>query len=468
MRKTIVLFALAFSLLVTALFVVLAQQTAVTPRPASPPSVNTLVAPTPSIAFGDVVRVRGLLSNGYIAASHPGQLSVLFDLQAADQPRGLRPDTAVALVIDRSGSMAGDKIRQARRAAKMLVRRLGDRDRIAIVSYSSDYALDLPLTRVEGQRDRIYRVIDDILDGGGTNLSGGLQAGLEALARADVTMARRLILMSDGNVNQGLTDPTAIAEIAARARRTGVTVSTLGVGVDFNEDLMTLVAQSAGGGYYYARNAAAIADAFTDELEGLEALAARQVELGLELPPGMRVAEVFGYRTERRGGRTVLPVGDMASGEKRRVMLTLELEPLAADATATFQVVVDHRSPDGRIPHEHQAPLTVVATRDAAKVARGASRDVEEAFASARAARVREQAAATFSNGDRKQAVRSLQDIIARTKQTNANLNSSALNGQVKEMEKTLNRLSNVDFDSDDGKDLIKREKLRARQVFTY
>ena len=469
MRKTVALFVLALSLLVTALAVALAPSAPV-PRsaPTATPVVDRGIAPAASVVFGDVVRVHGRLSNGFIAASHGADMSVLFDLEAAQRPHGPRPSTAVALVIDRSGSMAAEKIRQARRAAQMLVSRLDDRDQISVVSYSSDYSVDLPLTRVKGQRNRIHRIIEGILDGGGTNLSGGLQAGLRTLAAADHNVTRRLILLSDGNANQGLTDPTAIAEIAAEARRGGVTVSTLGVGVDFNEDLMTLVAQSGAGGYYYARNAAAIADAFQVELAGLKAIVARQVELSLELPAGVRVSEVFGYRTEVRGGRIVIPVGDMASGEKRRVMLSLHVDPLSEGASTALGVLVAQRNPNGQRPHEHQAQLRAVATRDAAKVALGESRDVEEALAAARTARARERAAATFSSGNRKKAIRDLQNTIARTRAANHSLNSAELEDQVQEMQKTLNEVSSYRHDSEAGKDLIKREKLRARHVFTY
>ncbi|MEM7679012.1 MAG: VWA domain-containing protein, partial [Myxococcota bacterium] len=221
MRKTAALFVLALSLLVTAILVVLNPAPSPTPSVAasSLQEVDTGVLPTPSIRLGDVVTVHGRISNGYIAASSPGELAALFDLKASEQPTGPRPHTAVALVVDRSGSMAGEKIRQARRAAKMLVSRLDDEDQVAIVTYSSDFAVDLPLTTVRGRRNRVNRVIDEILDGGGTNLSGGLQAGLRTLGRAAPMMARRLILLSDGNANQGITDPTTIGDIAADARR---------------------------------------------------------------------------------------------------------------------------------------------------------------------------------------------------------------------------------------------------------
>ncbi len=470
MRKTLALFALAMSLLVTAVIVVLSSgpETPPPPKTVKPRPTRIAASPVASATWGSVVEVRGQLSNGYFAASHPQELSMVFELEADKRASGPHPDTAVALVIDRSGSMADEKIRQARRAAKMLVSRLGDRDQIAIVTYSSDYAVDLPLTRLEGRRNHINRVIDEILDGGGTNLSGGLQAGLKALRPSQPDVARRLILLSDGNANQGITDPTAIGDIAARARRSGVTITTLGVGVDFNEDLMTLVAQSGGGGYYYARSGAAIADAFEKELDGLKALTARQVELSIELPPGVRISEVFGYRTEVSGGRIIVPVGDMASGEKRRVILTLAVESMAANTQTPFSVIVRHRSPSGFQPHEASAQLVAISTKDAAKVVLGASRDVEEVLANARAARARQEAATSFSRGQRERAVRALKDTIAHARKVNADLRSPKLRGQVVEMQKTLNDLTSFGYDSDDGKDLIKREKLQAHQVFTY
>jgi Ca-activated chloride channel family protein len=397
-------------------------------------------------------------------------LSFLIDLDAIDAGKVERPTMAVSLVVDRSGSMAGEKIRQARRAAQSLVSRLDDRDSISIVSYSSDYSLDLPLTKVEGQRNRINRLIDEILDGGGTNLGGGMQAGLDSLRGVtDKAIVRRQILLSDGNANQGITDPATLASIAREARQNGITISTLGIGVDFNEDLMTLIAQSAGGGYYYARDASAIATAVDAELSGLLKVAARNVEVGLELGQGVTIREVYGYRTEMRRGRIVIPVGDMAGGEHRRIMLQLDAESAPEGRREVAGIVLSYTGAAEETEREHRGAISVVTTNDAGKIAASEKKNVVEAFEAAAAAQAREHAAATFQAGDKNAAIDGLRKQLVQVRAKKDALGGSRiLETQAVEIEGVLNNLSSASAVSDEGKDIIKAEKLRARQVFAY
>ncbi|MEQ9503399.1 MAG: VWA domain-containing protein [Deltaproteobacteria bacterium] len=472
MRKTLALFVAAFSMLIAALIFGL---------PGGPDPSGPIEAPvqTPPIAppsaqaqatahLGQIVTLDAALHGDYLFAQQRERVSLLMDLNAIPVERGGRAPISVAVVIDRSGSMAGDKIRQVRRAAKTLVERLADSDQIALVTYASDYAVDLPLTPIGGQRARITRIIDDILDGGGTNLAGGMQAGLDALAKAQGAPVRRLILLSDGNANQGITDPTSIAEIAASARQKGITISTLGVGLDFNEDLMTLVAQSGAGGYYYARNATAVAAAFEKELTGLVALAARTVEVGLELKPGVTVAEVYGYRTEMRGGRLVIPVGDMASQEKRRIMVQLDVNPTEAGPVGIGDVVLSYRNAANQDVREHRAALSMVATASHDQVASGFRSHVAEAFEQAQAAQAREAAATQLIAGDRDAAIARVRASVKRLSERNAKLKSDKLQQQIDEINDVLVDFEDVDLASDAAKDLVKSEKLRARQVFVY
>jgi Ca-activated chloride channel homolog len=472
MRKTLALFVLAISLLVTALIIGIQRPATVPtpdPIPTPEPELTTTNTGQASITLGDVIVLDGKLSNELVLANKQGQLSLLLDLHAVQSGQKQRPTMAISLVVDRSGSMAGDKIRQARRAAQSLVSRLSDEDMISIVTYSSDYSLDLPLTQVKGQRGRINRIIDEILDGGGTNLAGGMQAGLETLRTIDSkAIARRLILVSDGNANQGITDPNAIAGFARDARQNGITISTLGVGVDFNEDLMTLVAQSAGGGYYYARDGEAIATAFDAELDGLVNLAARNVEVGLELGPGVSISEVFGYRTEMRRGRIVVPVGDMASGEHRRIMIKLTTDGAANGKIELGGVVLSYTGANGDQEREHRGALSVVVTDDEGKLASTEQKIVLEAFEAAAAARAREEAASTFQNGDKAKAIDGLKKQLIRVQTENKKLASPTLTKHAQEIEATLDTLNAASAASDEGKDLVKSEKLRARQVFAY
>ncbi|MCK6549131.1 VWA domain-containing protein [Myxococcota bacterium] len=476
MRKTIALFVLALSLLAVALVVGLRHlpKGPTDPLTTQPPPDPPTPPPPPSsdakstLAMGDVVHLDAKLSNAYVRAGQAGTVSLLVDLVAKDTGGSERAPMAVAIVVDRSGSMAGAKIREARAAAKQFVARLADEDQIAIITYSTDYSVDLPLTALKGQHTRVERVIDDILDGGGTNISGGLEAGLSALRSAKSGAIKRLLLVSDGNANQGITSPAALAQLARDGRDAGITVSTLGVGVDFNEDLLAQMAQAAGGGYYYAHNAEAIAAAFDKELSGLTKLAARAVEVGLDLAPGVSIREVFGYRTELRRGRVIVPVGDMAAGERRRVLVELEASSPSGDKLDVSNVVLAYAVAGSDDTREHQGALSMAVSTSGMELASNERAEVVEAFEAARAARAREQAAFSFQAGDKKQALDHLQRQLSTTRAAAAAMKSDTLGAQVVEMERAIQGISASSVDSDEGKDLVKREKLRAREVFAY
>jgi Ca-activated chloride channel homolog len=474
MRKTIALFAVALALLLAALVIGLRKPAV---QPTIPQQIDPIVeveppAPTvepgrSTIAIGDLVKLDGTLNNPFIRTGQSGSLSLLIDLVASDQTANERAPMAVAVVIDRSGSMAGDKIQKARQAAKAFAARLSDEDSLAIVTYSSDYSVDLPLTNLKGQRSRVERVIDEILDGGGTDIGGGMNAGIQSLRAANNGAVRRLLLVSDGNANQGITDPNALAQIAKNARQDGITVSTLGVGLDFNEDLLTQMAQVAGGGYYYARDGEAIAAAFDKELAGINKLAARNVEVGLELANGVTISEVYGYRTEMRRGRIVVPVGDMAGGERRRVLVNLNT-PAADGKVDVANVVLSYSGASNEETREHQAPLSVATTTSEGELTSAEKRDVIEAFEAAIAARARETAAFNLQAGNKAQAIVHLRSQIEVTRKKNVALKSVTLDQQLSEMEEAVRGIDAASIDSDDAKDIVKSEKLRARQVFAY
>src|SRR5690606_11827833 len=119
------------------------------------------------------------------------------------------------------------------------------------------------------------------------------------------------------------------------------------------------------GGYYYARDAGAIAEAFDAELNGLVKLAAKNVEIGIELGHGVAISEVFGYRTEMRRGRIVVPVGDMAGGEHRRVMIKLAAESASEGKVEVANLVLSYTGTSDDSEREHRGLLSVSATNDA-------------------------------------------------------------------------------------------------------
>jgi len=240
-----------------------------------------------------------------VLADARSTVDVLVRLQAPAQPAAEQPVRGplhVALVVDRSGSMSGQPLEEAKRCARMVVDGLNPGDMAAVVAYDDHVETLAGLVGMD-ERDALRRAIASIDEGGCTNLHGGWLAGAELLApHTSHGTLSRVILLSDGCANSGITAPGQIADQVAQLADAGVTTSTYGLGRSFNEELMTAMADAGRGNAYYGRTADDLADPFKEELALMGALCARQVELLVETAPGVSVEVLNGYRRGARGG----------------------------------------------------------------------------------------------------------------------------------------------------------------------
>ncbi|MBK8164378.1 MAG: VWA domain-containing protein [bacterium] len=346
-------------------------------------------------------------------------LLVRFDAPEPIDDAGVeRPPVQLALVIDRSGSMQeAGKLVYAKAAAKSLIELLRPADRLAIVDYDNRVTVLWPSAPVVAPELTI-RAVDGLTPRGGTNLAAGLAAGLAEIGRDKQTgFTCRTILLSDGLANQGETRASAIAAMAAEARRGGVAVTTMGLGRDYNEDLMQTVAAGGGGRYYYIENPAAMQRIFQEEMGKVLRQSTRELALWFEHGAAIRGVTVYGYPFETAGNRTTIGMKDLYGGDAISVLLSLEL---AAPGTGRFKVgriglsYVD--AADGR-RHQRDFPVTVTGSADAALVA--ASVDVPTAVEATLivADECHDQAVRAFESGDKPGALASLavvrQDVSA-------------------------------------------------------
>lgn len=171
----------------------------------------------------------------------------------ARQPR-LVKTVNLAVAFDCSGSMSGGKIVHARQAAQNALEQLGENDFFSLVIYNHSAQVLIPATRVtESAKRELAAVIGSIPAGGGTALFSGVSLAADELRKAgnDPRGVRRLILLSDGQANVGPSSPAELGKLGSALVKEGITVSTVGIGSDYNEDLMTSLAQNSDGNFYF-------------------------------------------------------------------------------------------------------------------------------------------------------------------------------------------------------------------------
>lgn len=254
---------------------------------------------------------------------------------AAPRRRERRP-LDLAVVLDRSGSMAGAKLRLACRAARRAVLTLGPQDHVALVTYDDEVTRLVPGARLDtGHRQRLLDAIDGITPGGTTNLSGGWLTGCEEVGRSLREEAvARVLLLSDGLANRGMTRHDELAHHAGELRARGVVTSCLGIGADFDERLLEGMARAGGGNFYFLERAEQIPDYLLTELgDALEVLA-RGVTLELDGMAGMDIGSMDQRVLARQGMRHRILVGDLVDTQEVELVLRVTCPRQSPDGTA--------------------------------------------------------------------------------------------------------------------------------------
>ncbi|MFZ4427586.1 MAG: vWA domain-containing protein [Saprospiraceae bacterium] len=230
----------------------------------------------------------------------------------------------LALVIDRSGSMEGAKIDYAKKAMQFVVKNLGPEDCISLVQYDDEIDVLSPSAQVKN-KEELIRKIESVFACDMTNLSGGMLEGYRQVGSTQASGAvNRVLLLSDGLANLGITDPAALQKIAQeKFRNEGIALSTFGVGADFDELLMTSMSEYGGGNYYFIDSAEKIPAIFARELDGLLAVVAQGSTLEVHCPDGFTCEKVFGYPYEAIHQGVRVRFNDVFATEKKAVLIKM-------------------------------------------------------------------------------------------------------------------------------------------------
>ncbi len=329
------------------------------------------------------------------------------------QARKRRP-LNLSLVLDRSGSMAGDKLDYTRQAARFLVQNLTESDLLSVVLYNESVETLLQPEPVI-HKDSIIQRLNDIKASGMTNLSGGWLQGC-ALVEQNATeeFLNRVILISDGLANRGIVSPDQIINLVKQKRARSVTTTAMGLGKDFNEDLMMAMADAGGGAYYFIESPESAPAIFQEELRGLLNVVGQNLTISVVMTDHItHVSQLNAYNMHMDGQRASFSLGDVFANEVKTLVLELSIPALSTAGQieiATLCFEYDAITEQGS-KHQHFDLPIIVNLVETEHPVPAPDVDVRRSVLLLQAARARREAISAADTGDYGRASQVLRQI---------------------------------------------------------
>lgn len=328
----------------------------------------------------------------------------------------------LSVVLDKSGSMAGDKLDYVKKATQFLVQHLGSADLFSLVTYDTNVSVALPPTQVL-YKDRIVQAVQAIQSGTSTNLSGGWLQGCQLVAQNQrERQVNRVLLLSDGLANVGITDTERLKALARQKRSEGVTTTTLGVGLRFNEQLMRDMAQEGGGAFYFIDNPDQAPHIFHEELQDLLSVVGQNLTVTLTPSADVQmVAQFNAYPTDEQGRVTSIRMGDLFADEIKLLLLQLSipaLSQLGQVVVARLRIEYDELLSDSVQHRVTEIPVVVNAVAENEYNVHTPDEEVMRTAFLLKAARAREEAVKEANTGNYARAKEILTDIAEEIEQS--------------------------------------------------
>ena len=329
-----------------------------------------------------------------------------------------RAPVNLVLVIDRSGSMSeSGKLEYAKDAAKNIISGLTSEDRLSVVAYSTGVQLLYPIQHLS-DKERAISVIDSLYPTDSTNLSGGLIMAIDQLGSLDRSdHINRVILLSDGLANVGITSVAELGRVAGQAAERGIHVTTMGLGLNYDENLMMNLAEHGAGNYYFIESPTQLAGIFEREFGQMLATVAKDTVINLSLAPDVELKEIFGYTHTTKDGLVQINLGDLHSGQERNILIKLNAptgtmgEHQLVSASLDFTDILNNNR---NVKLEKK--LAYQVTDDKSKVIANEDKDISARGSSVNAAYDLYQAVTQYEKGNRRDALgrvkRALNSIV--------------------------------------------------------
>lgn len=410
------------------------------------------------------------LDRGVLPADDPQNVVVKVTLDAPEPPeRAERPPVNLAIVLDRSGSMSGQKLEKAKEAAIEALRRLEPQDLFSLIVYDHQVETVVPAQsarNVEWIESRIRR----IGSGGNTALFGGVSQGAsEVRKNLHDRYVNRIILLSDGIANVGPSSPEDLGRLGAALIKEEISVTTVGVGTDYNEDLMARLSQNSDGNTYFVESSLDLPRIFAAELGDVLSVVAKRVHIIIECPEGVKPVRIIGRDGRIKGRRVELSMNQLYGGQEKYVLIEVSV-PAGASGKAmeVATASLTYENPFTRRKETSKGRAEAVFSTDNRKVERSANVDVQRELQLNIKALAEEEAISFSDEGKPAAAVGALKSSAQKLKDFGLKYDDQDILNEAEELEREADMIQQEGMTSKRRKEIRTRSFQKKNQQSTY
>jgi Ca-activated chloride channel family protein len=271
---------------------------------------------------GETLHLNLVPDRDVLLRGQPQEIVVKIDLNAiADRQKHRRTPLNLAVVLDKSGSMTGAKLEKTKQAALQLVDRLAPNDVFSLVIFSDEARVLAPAQKVE-DKEALKEKIESIEAGGSTALYAGVKTGARQIQEYfSFKRINRVILLSDGLANVGPSSTRDLRRLGSDLAEKGISVTTIGVGDDYNEDLMAGLAEASDANYYYVQDTEKLPEIFAKELGEMLTVAAREIKIEITCPDGVQPLGFIGRSEKFENRKASVNLSQFTLGQSRYLLL---------------------------------------------------------------------------------------------------------------------------------------------------